>query len=99
VALSECCTAEVGARVNITPAERIDFALFGEAPSRILLTSQSPDRVREIALRFDVACPMIGVTMKERLQIGNETNMWIDLATTDLKQSSENSLPQLLQTT
>ena len=99
VALSECCTAEIGARVNISPAERIDFALFGEAPSRIILTSQSPDRVREIALRFDVACPIIGVTMKERLQIGNETSMWIDIATTDLKQSFENSLPQLLHTT
>ncbi len=99
VALSECCTAEIGARVDITPAERIDFALFGEAPSRIILTSQSPDRIREIALRFDVACPAIGVTMKERLQIGNETSMWIDIATTDLKQSFESSLPQLLHTT
>jgi phosphoribosylformylglycinamidine synthase len=113
VALSECCTGEIGARVNITPAERIDFALFGEAPSRILLTSQSPDRIREIALRFDVECPVIGVTMKERLQIGSrtgvsplcdgfedrdETNMWIDVATTDLKQAFENSLPQLLHT-
>ncbi len=98
VALSECCTAAVGARVDITPAERIDFALFGEAPSRIILTSQNPDRIREIALRFDVECPVIGVTMKERLQIGNETSMWIDIATTDLKQSFENSLPQLLHT-
>jgi phosphoribosylformylglycinamidine synthase subunit PurL len=99
VALSECCTGEIGARVEITPAERLEFALFGEAPSRILLTTRDPDRIHEIALRFDVECPRIGVTMRERLQIGNETNMWIDLATTDLKQSSENSLPQLLQTT
>jgi len=99
VALSECCTTEIGARIDITPAERIDFALFGEAPSRIVLTSLDPDRVREIALLFEVACPVIGVTMKGRLQIGNETTMWIDSATTDLKQSFENSLPQLLQTT
>jgi hypothetical protein len=37
--------------------------------------------------------------MKERLQIGNETSMWIDIATTDLKKSFEGSLPQLIQTT
>jgi phosphoribosylformylglycinamidine synthase len=99
VALSECCTGEIGASVKITPAERLEFALFGEAPSRILLTTQEPARIHEIALRFDVECPRIGVTMKERLQIGNETHMWIDIATTDPKQSSENSLPQLLHTT
>jgi phosphoribosylformylglycinamidine synthase len=99
VALSECCTDEIGARVDITPAERIDFALFGEAPSRILVSTLDPARVREIALRFDVECPVIGVTMKGRLQIGNETSMWIDSATTDLKQSFEGSLPRLLHTT
>ena len=99
VALSECCTGEIGARVKITPAERLEFALFGEASSRILVTTPAPDRIHEIALRYDVECPRIGVTMKGRLQIGDETSMWIDLATTDLKQSSENSLPQLLHTT
>src|SRR5579862_1431144 len=99
VALAECCTEEIGARIDISPAERIDFALFGEAPSRILVTSLNPDRIREIALRFEVECPIIGVTMKERLQVGNETSMWIDSATTDLKQSFESSLAQLLHTT
>jgi phosphoribosylformylglycinamidine synthase len=99
VALSECCTSEIGARINISPAERIDFALFGEAPSRILVTSSDPDRIREIALRFDVECPVIGVTMKERLQIGNETSMWINIATTDLKRAFEDSLPRLLHKT
>jgi phosphoribosylformylglycinamidine synthase II len=78
VALSECCTDEIGARVDVTPAERIDFALFGEAPSRILVSTLDANRVREIALRFEVECPVIGVTMKGRLQIGNETSMWID---------------------
>jgi phosphoribosylformylglycinamidine synthase len=98
VALSESCTPEIGARVNVTPTERIEFALFGEAPSRILLSTQDPAAVREIALRYDVECPMIGATMKGRLQIGNEATMWIDLPTADLNQSFETSLPRLLQT-
>ena len=51
---------------------------FGEAPSRILLTSLSPDNIREIALRFDVECPVIGVTMKERLQIQHGSISLID---------------------
>jgi phosphoribosylformylglycinamidine synthase subunit PurL len=98
VALSESCTREVGARINVTPEERIEFTLFGEAPSRILLTTKDPAGVHEIALRYDVECPVIGATMKGRLQIGNEASMWIDLATADLKQSFETSLPRLLHT-
>jgi phosphoribosylformylglycinamidine (FGAM) synthase-like enzyme len=99
VALSECCTGEIGAQVTLSPAERLEFALFGEAQSRILLTTSEPARIHEIALRFDVECPSIGATMKERLQIGDETTLWIDIATTDLKQTFENSLPKLLHTT
>ncbi len=103
VTLSESCTGEIGARVTIEAGERVEFTLFGEAPSRILLTVSSdngvPDRTHEIALRYDVECPRIGVTMKGRLQIGDgDTTMWIDIATTDLKQSFENALPKLLQT-
>jgi phosphoribosylformylglycinamidine synthase subunit PurL len=97
VALSESCTREMGAQVKVTPMERVEFALFGEAPSRILVTTRDPASVREIALRYDVECPIIGVTIKERLQIGDEANMWIDLPTADLKQSFETSLPRLLQ--
>jgi phosphoribosylformylglycinamidine synthase subunit PurL len=98
VALSECCTGDIGANVAIEAGERLEFTLFGEAPYRILLTSAEPARIHEIALRYDVECPLIGVTMKGRLQVGDGNAMWIDIATTDLKQSSENSLPTLLHT-
>jgi len=98
VTLSESCTNEIGARVSIETGERVEFTLFGEAPSRILLSTLNPDRVHEIALRYDVACPRIGVTMKGRLQVGDGSSMWIDIATTDLKQSFENALPKLLHT-
>jgi phosphoribosylformylglycinamidine synthase len=103
VALSESCTRELGARItvdnSVTSGERAEFALFGEAPSRILLTTRQPDRIREIALRFDVDCPRLGVTMKERLQIGDgNSRMWIDIAIADLKRSFEAALPELLHT-
>jgi phosphoribosylformylglycinamidine synthase subunit PurL len=98
VALSESCTGEMGACVKISAAERTEFTLFGEAPSRILLSTAQAGRIHEIALRYDVASPVIGVTMYGRLQIGDGHTMWIDILTTDLKQSFENSLPELLQT-
>ena len=96
VALSESCTSEIGANITISPDERIEFALFGEAPSRILLSSKEPERIREIALRYNVDCPSIGATMKGRLQIGDGPEMWINVSTSDLKQVFETSLPELL---
>jgi phosphoribosylformylglycinamidine synthase len=98
VALSESCTLQLGARITMTAGERLEFSLFGEAPSRILLTTREPDRIHEIALRFDVDCPRLGVTMRERLQIGNGSTNWIDMATTDLKRSFETALPEVLKT-
>jgi phosphoribosylformylglycinamidine synthase len=94
VALSESSTAEIGADITVTAGERLEFTLFGEAPSRILLTTREPERVHEIALSFDVECPRIGVTMKAQLQIGNGEVNWIDIRTADLKQTSENSFFQ-----
>jgi len=98
VTLSECCTGDIGANVAVETGERAEFTLFGESPSRILLTTAEPARIHEIALRYGVECPRIGVTMKERLQVGDGNTMWIDIATTDLKQSFEASLPQILHT-
>ncbi|HEY3824293.1 MAG TPA: phosphoribosylformylglycinamidine synthase subunit PurL [Bryobacteraceae bacterium] len=98
VALSECCTNDIGAGIRIEAGERVEFALFGESPSRILLSSSEPARIHEIALRYDVECPLVGVTMKKQLQIGDGNAMWIDIATADLKQSFEASLPHLLHT-
>ena len=45
--------------------------------------------------RYDTMsnAPVIGVTMKERLQIGDGSTMLIDLPRSDLKHSFENSLP------
>jgi phosphoribosylformylglycinamidine synthase len=96
VALSESCTNDLGARVTIAGETRPEFALFGESPSRIMLTTRNSARVREIALFYRVECPVIGVTIKGRLQIGTQRTLWIDMPVTDLKQSFENGLPGLL---
>jgi phosphoribosylformylglycinamidine synthase len=97
VGLAECCTDDLGARVTIPTGNRPDFTLFGEAPSRILVSVIDPDRALEIAQKFRVACPRIGAIMKGRLQIGTDSETMIDLSTTGLKQAFETSLPRLLQ--
>jgi phosphoribosylformylglycinamidine synthase subunit PurL len=98
VALAESCSEIIGARVEIPLSERPEISLFGESPSRILVSTASPERIREIAMKHNVLCAVIGVTMKGRLQIGNGREMLIDISTTDLKHSSEETLPRLLQT-
>lgn len=93
IALTECCTEHIGAAVGIEADVSPEFTLFGEAPSRILITTSQPGKVFEIAARHNVECPMIGVTIKERLRIGNGESMWIDLPVSDLKQTFENAFP------
>jgi phosphoribosylformylglycinamidine synthase len=98
VALAESCGETVGASVEIPLAEQPEISLFGESPSRILVSAANPERIREIAMKHNVLCAILGVTMKERLQIGNGREMLIDISTTDLKHSSEETLPRLLHT-
>ncbi len=97
VALSESCTAELGAKVTISTEGDPLMTLFGEAPSRILVGVTNTAHVHEIARQIGVECPKIGAIMKERLQIGSERQMLIDLSTSDLVQAFETSLPRLLQ--
>jgi phosphoribosylformylglycinamidine synthase II len=97
IALSESCTSAIGAKIRIPAGSRVEFDLFGEAPSRILVTTSSPEQLKEIMSRHGVEGDVIGVTMKGRLQIGNESQMLIDVPTLDLKQSFETALPQLIQ--
>ncbi|MGD1072087.1 MAG: phosphoribosylformylglycinamidine synthase subunit PurL [Bryobacteraceae bacterium] len=99
IALSESSTSEIGANVRqaLSPVDSV-FHLFGESPSRILISTHDPKQIQSIAFQKGVECPLIGVTMKGRLQIGNEDHMLIDVPTTDLKHTFEEALPRLLQT-
>src|SRR6185437_8656507 len=97
VTLSECCTPELGAKVTVPENANPLFTLFGEAPSRILITVNDVPKAAQIAARFGVDCPTIGAIMKERLQIGTDRQMLIDLSTSGLQQAFETALPRLLQ--
>jgi phosphoribosylformylglycinamidine synthase len=92
VTLAECCATDIGASIEISTDLRPEIALFHEGPSRILISTAVPQSVEEIARKFNVECTSIGVTMKERLRIGNSTTTWVDCSVRQLDQASRNAL-------
>jgi len=82
VALAECALIEgIGARVQLPPLQgadtrppsvpRLDALLFGEAPTRVILSAE-PGRVpalRQLAAEHHLACHFIGYTGGDRLVI------------------------------
>jgi phosphoribosylformylglycinamidine synthase len=100
VALAECCFGPnaTGARVSLDQAARLEIALFHEGPSRIIISTSEPEKVQKIAAEHRVDCTPIGVTMKERLQISNRSQVLVDCSLSDLKEPWEKSLEtRLLQ--
>jgi phosphoribosylformylglycinamidine synthase II len=91
VALAECCTAGMGASIEVATDSRPEIALFHEGPSRILISTNVPEAVEKIALAHNVACERIGVTMKERLRIGNGAMNYVDCSVQQLQQTYQNA--------
>jgi phosphoribosylformylglycinamidine synthase II len=89
VALAECCTSEspgvgaIGAEVALPPSrERLAARLFGEAPSRVLVTA-APKDFAALARRFDEAgleATRLGRTGGSRLVVHAEERTCIDVA-------------------
>jgi phosphoribosylformylglycinamidine synthase subunit PurL len=74
VALAECTFANgIGARVRLegpaADAMRPEYLLFHEGPSRVIVSTSEPGRVREIAARHGVEAIEIGCTMEADLEI------------------------------
>jgi phosphoribosylformylglycinamidine synthase II len=103
VALAECSMGGIGAAVSVAASIdaddadlRSEFALFHEAPSRILVSSLHPEAVEDIARRHGVACLRIGATIKERLRIDHHSATWVDSPVDRLREVWENALEELL---
>jgi phosphoribosylformylglycinamidine synthase II len=92
VALAECCFTgpePVGATVTVPGEGRSDLVLFGEGPSRVVV-SVAPSRVLEFeALMAESAIPWrwIGTTGGERLRIRRGDTTVIDAALAGLEQA------------
>ncbi len=98
VALAESSfgPSAIGASIEFDSELRPEFLLFHEGPSRILVSTAHPERIREIATEHGVQAVTIGVTMKERLRISNRSVTWVDSELKALRGSWETSLERLL---
>jgi phosphoribosylformylglycinamidine synthase len=77
VALAESSfgAAEVGARLDLAGDMRADLLLFHEGPSRVLLSTDQPEEVYEIASRHDVEAVGLGVTIEESIELRQGENV------------------------
>jgi phosphoribosylformylglycinamidine synthase len=96
VALAECTVNGIGAAIEISSELRPEIALFHEGPSRILVSTAVPETVARIAREHSVEAVRIGVTMKERLRIGDGSVTLIDSPVDRLRQVWENALAEQL---
>ena len=96
VALAECTVNGIGASIEFTTGLRPEFALFHEGPSRILVSTMVPEKIEEIARKYNVEALRIGVTMNVGLRIGDGSVTWIDSPVDRLKQVWENALAEEL---
>ena len=96
VALAECAVNGIGADVQFATKLRPELALFHEGPSRILVSTATPEAVERIARQNNIDVIRIGVTMSNRLRIGDGSVSWIDSPVDRLQQVWENALAQQL---
>jgi phosphoribosylformylglycinamidine synthase len=97
VALAESSFAHrIGARIALNSDLRPEFLLFGEAPSRILVSTEAPDRVAAIAKTNDVAALRIGDTIEGELIIQNRDTLLINRPVALLRERWSGALENLL---
>jgi phosphoribosylformylglycinamidine synthase len=96
VALAEMClAADVGLEASELELDgRMDAALFGEAPSRIVVTvpPSAADKLSEIAAAHDVPIARIGRLSGRRLTVGRH----VDLTLAELLQAHRGGLERAL---
>ncbi len=96
VALAECCANGIGAALEVKSTLRPELALFHEGPSRVLVSTTSPEAVEKIAKAHNIECVRLGVTMKEQLRIDDSSKKLIDVPVKQLREVWELGLEGLL---
>jgi phosphoribosylformylglycinamidine synthase subunit PurL len=92
VALAECCAAGIGAAIEIASEMGTELTLYHEGPSRIVVSTATPEIVERIARDHNIEAVRIGVTIKEGLRIDLNSVTVIDCAIGTLREARENAL-------
>jgi phosphoribosylformylglycinamidine synthase len=95
VALVES-SAQIGARIDLDSDLRPELLLFHEGPSRVLISTAEPAKVQEIARKYRVEAPQVGVTMKERVVVRNRNTPLIDCDIVRLQTARNSALGRML---
>jgi len=99
VALAECCISnrehQLGAQIVLHDSIRTDCLLFGEAQSRIIISSPSDksDTVTALFKEKEIPCTCLGTVGGDRLKIADLINMDLD----SLSDAYFNALPRLME--
>jgi phosphoribosylformylglycinamidine synthase len=98
VALAECCIINtkklIGCEIKINFNHRLDFELFGESQSMIIVSCNSADenKLCELSNKFGVHCIKLGTTGGDSFKI----NEIIELKLNSVFDSYYNSIPRLM---
>ncbi|NUP10816.1 MAG: phosphoribosylformylglycinamidine synthase subunit PurL [Polyangiaceae bacterium] len=104
IALSECAVAHrneaaiVGATVSLPAGEATAAALFGEAPSRIVVSFDDDklDALKERAARNGVQVTVLGKTGGDRLTIVQGSSKVVDVSVAELRDRRERCLEPIV---
>jgi phosphoribosylformylglycinamidine synthase len=96
VALAECCAKGIGAAVEVKSPLRPELALFHEGPSRVLVSTTSPEAIEKICASKSVDAVRLGVTIKEQLRIDDVSKTLIDVPVKQLREVWDNALEGML---
>jgi len=101
VALAECAIAgKIGVQVGLsTQGLRRDALLFGESPSRFVLTvaPANGDMLESVLAETGVPFEVVGWVRGERLQIGVDRALTIDRPVADLGEAYDTALERALE--
>jgi phosphoribosylformylglycinamidine synthase len=102
VALAECSVTgprPMGARVTLPEAARADELLFGEAPSRILVTAAPGDveRLMQVVGEWAIPARILGEVGGDRLELRMGDAVRVSLAVETLADAFENGLARALE--
>jgi phosphoribosylformylglycinamidine synthase len=87
----------IGASTDLDSDLRPEFLLFGEAPSRIVVSTTDPSRIQSIAEEFGVPAPIIGDTIVGRLEVRNRNLPLITSETESLRRLWAGALEKKLE--
>ncbi|HYP13768.1 MAG TPA: AIR synthase related protein, partial [Bryobacteraceae bacterium] len=82
----------VGADLELDSELRPEFLLFGESPSRILVSTEDVTRIQLIAAQYWVPVLVLGVTIADRLRVRNRQTPLMDCDIQSLRAKWASSL-------